>query len=159
MTTRYLTLATTALLVACTLSSPANAQGQRFRSGELVCDGGPSVGLILGSSQNLRCVFRSAHTGRRYTYSGRMSRLGIDLGITSGSRLVWVVLAANTARVNRNSLAGTYVGAAGDASFGVGAGANVLIGGFNRSITLQPLSVQGQTGLNLAVGVASLTLR
>jgi hypothetical protein len=150
------------LLVLCTafvMHSPAEAQGARFRSGELVCDGGRSVGLIIGSNQNLRCVFRSVQTGRRYVYTGRMRRLGLDLGVTSGSRLMWAVLAANTTRVKRATLAGTYVGAAGDASFGLGAGANVLVGGFNRSIALQPLSIQGQVGVNVAVGVASLTLR
>lgn len=152
-------LASTALLFAAFLASPADAQGRRFRSGELVCDGDRSIGLIIGSNQNLRCVFRSHQTGRRYIYSGRMSRLGVDLGFTAGSRFLWAVLSANTPRVKRSTLAGTYVGASGDASFGIGAGANVLIGGFNRSITLQPLSIQGQAGVNLAVGVARLTLR
>ena len=140
-------------------STPTIAQTQRIRVGELTCDGGPSVGLIVGSRQNLRCTFRSNSTGRWYSYSGRISRLGLDLGITSGSRLLWVVFSAPTTRVQRNTLAGTYVGASGDVSLGIGGGANVLIGGFNRSISLQPLSVQGQVGINLAVGVASLSLR
>lgn len=159
MMTRRLALASTILVFAAFLATPADAQGRRFRSGELVCDGDSSIGLIVGSSQNLRCVFRSHQTGRRYIYSGRMSRVGLDLGFTAGSRFLWAVLSANTPRVKRSTLAGTYVGASGDASFGIGAGANVLIGGFNRSITLQPLSIQGQAGVNLAVGVARLTLR
>ena len=135
-------------------ASNANAQESRARAGELVCQGGPSVGLIVGSSQRLN----SFETGRRYTYSGSMRRVGLDVGVTSGSRLLWLVFSAQS-RVKRNSLAGRYVGASGDASFGFGLGANVLIGGRNRSVTLQPLSIQGQTGLNLAVGVSSLTLR
>lgn len=139
-------------------ASHANAQESRARAGELVCRGGPSVGLIVGSNQRLSCTFRSFETGRRYTYSGSMRRIGLDIGVTSGSRLLWVVFSAQS-RVKRNSLAGRYVGASGDASFGFGLGANILIGGRNRSITLQPLSVQGQTGVNLAVGVSSLTLR
>ena len=139
-------------------ASNANAQESRARAGELVCQGGPSVGLIVGSSQRLNCTFRSFETGRRYTYSGSMRRVGLDVGVTSGSRLLWLVFSAQS-RVKRNSLAGRYVGASGDASFGFGLGANVLIGGRNRSVTLQPLSIQGQTGLNLAVGVSSLTLR
>jgi hypothetical protein len=88
-----------------------------------------------------------------------MRRVGFDIGITSASRLLWVVFSARSARLKRSTLAGNYVGASGDASFGFGAGANVLIGGFNRSISLQPLSIQGQTGVNLAIGVSNLTLR
>lgn len=138
--------------------SHANAQESRARAGELVCRGGPSVGLIVGSSQRLSCTFRSFETGRRYTYSGTMNRIGLDVGVTRESRLLWLVFSAQS-RVHRNTLAGRYVGASGDASFGFGLGANILIGGRNRSVTLQPLSVQGQTGVNLAVGVSSLTLR
>lgn len=139
-------------------ASHANAQESRAQAGELVCRGGPSVGLIVGSSQRLSCTFRSFETGRRYTYSGTMSRVGLDIGVTSGSRLLWLVFSAQS-RVKRNTLAGRYVGASGDASFGFGLGANILIGGRNRSISLQPLSIQGQTGVNLAVGVSRLTLR
>lgn len=139
-------------------ASQANAQESRARAGELVCRGGPSVGLIVGSSQRLSCTFRSFETGRRYMYSGTMSRVGLDIGVTSGSRLLWLVFSAQS-RVKRNTLAGRYVGASGDASFGFGLGANILIGGRNRSISLQPLSIQGQTGVNLAVGVSRLTLR
>jgi hypothetical protein len=35
----------------------------------------------------------------------------------------------------------------------------VLVGGSDRTVALQPVSVTGQTGLNLAVGVAELILR
>lgn len=139
-------------------ASQANAQESRARAGELACRGGPSVGLIVGSSQRLRCTFRSFETGQRYTYSGTMSRVGLDIGVTSGSSLLWLVFSAQS-RVKRNTLAGRYVGASGDASFGFGLGANILIGGRNRSISLQPLSIQVQTGVNLAVGVSRLTLR
>jgi hypothetical protein len=88
-----------------------------------------------------------------------MRRLGLDIGITAASRSLWLVFSIRPTRVKRSTLAGDYVGASGDASFGIGAGANVLIGGLNRSITLQPLSIQGQTGVNLAIGVSRLTLR
>lgn len=140
-------------------ASHANAQGSRGRAGELVCRGGPSVGLIVGSSQRLSCTFRSFQSGRRYMYSGVMRRVGLDIGITRASRLLWVVFSAQSSRIKRSTLAGNYIGASGDASFGLGAGANVLVGGFNRSISLQPLSIQGQAGVNLAVGVSGLTLR
>ena len=140
------------------LSAPAFAQAQPVRVGGLTCDTGPRVGLVLGSRQQLRCVFRSNATGRNYTYTGTIGRIGLDLGVTAGGRLLWAVFAP-TSHVGRGTLRGTYVGASGNASFGIGLGANVLIGGSNRTISLQPLSVEGQIGINLAAGVARLTLR
>jgi hypothetical protein len=89
---------------------------------------------------------------------GTIGRIGLDLGVTAGGRLLWAVFAP-TSHVGRGTLRGTYVGASGNASFGLGLGANVLIGGSNRTISLQPLSVEGQIGINLAAGVARLTLR
>jgi Protein of unknown function (DUF992) len=150
------------LVISCTfmaaLSRPAFAQAQPVRVGGLTCNTGPRVGLIVGSRQNLRCVFQSSATGLRYDYTGTIGRLGLDVGITGGGRLFWGVFAP-TSHVGRGTLRGTYVGASGNASFGVGLGANVLIGGSHRTISLQPLSVEGQVGVNLAVGVARLTLR
>ena len=70
--------------------------------------------------------------------------------------MVWAVYAATSG--GPAALAGTYAGASAEASVGAGLGANVLVGGSNRTIALQPLSVQGQTGVNLAVGVTGLTL-
>ena len=96
--------------------------------------------------------------GRSYTYRGTIGRLGLDVGITGGGRLFWAVFAP-TSHVGYGVLRGTYVGASGNASFGLGLGANVLVGGSNRTISLQPLSVEGQFGINLALGVARLTLR
>jgi hypothetical protein len=116
------------------------------------------VGLLVGSRQNLRCVFRSNATGRHYSYTGTISRIGLDVGITGGGRLFWGVFAP-TSHVGYGVLRGTYVGASGNASFGLGLGANVLVGGSHRTISLQPLSVEGQIGVNLALGVARLTLR
>lgn len=139
-------------------AAPAFAQAQPVRVGGLTCDSGPRVGLIVGSRQHLRCVFRSNATGRHYTYSGTIGRLGLDVGVTGGGRLFWGVFAPTT-HVGKGTLRGNYVGASGSASFGLGLGANVLIGGSNRTISLQPLSVEGQVGVNLAVGVARLTLR
>ena len=94
----------------------------------------------------------------RYTYTGTIGRLGLDVGITGGGRLFWGVFAP-TSHVGYGVLRGTYVGASGNASLGLGLGANVLVGGSNRTISLQPLSVEGQIGINLALGVARLTLR
>ena len=87
-----------------------------------------------------------------------ISRLGLDLGVKEGGRLYWAVL-ADSARRPPRSLAGDYVGASGQAAFGIGAGANVLVGGSDRSISLQPVSLSAQSGVNVAAGVANLSLR
>ena len=142
----------TALLAASVL--PASAQ--RAQVGELICNVAPSYGVIVGSQQQLRCGFRRAR-GRTEGYRGTITRVGLDIGFKNGGRLVWAVLADGPTR--RRALAGDYVGASGDITFGVGVGANALAGGFGRSIVLNPLSVQGQTGANLALGVAGLALR
>ena len=136
--------------------SPSAAQQSGTKTGMLSCATSASVGLIIGSRQRMRCQF-TPNGGRPEFYSGTITRLGLDLGITAGGAMAWAVLAP-TNQIGRGALAGTYVGASGDVSVGVGVGANVLIGGSNRTITLQPLSVEGQVGVNLALGVAGLRL-
>ena len=90
-------------------------------------------------------------------YSSTITKLGLDLGATTGGVIVWLVYAPTSLRVGE--LAGTYAGATAEGTIGVGLGANVLVGGSNQTIALQPVSVQGQVGLNLAVGFAELQLR
>ena len=107
------------------------------------------VGLIVGSRQRMRCRFVSASDHRIERYSGTVTRLGLDLGITVGRVMRWSML-TRTRRVGRGVLAGHYVGASADASVGVGIGAKVLIGGSRRTTILQPLSVSGRVGVNLA---------
>ena len=142
--------------LAILFATPALAQAQPVRVGGLTCDTGPRVGLLVGSRQRMSCVFRS-NTGQQYHYRGRITRLGMDVGITAGGRLFWGVFAPTT-HIGPGTLRGTYVGAGGSASFRLGLGANVLVGGSHRTISLQPLSVEGQLGVNLALGVAGLTL-
>ena len=137
----------------------ANAQARLpFRVGGLTCNTGPRVGLVLGSRQDMRCVFVASATGQQYVYTGTIRRLGVDIGVTRGGTLFWAVFARNS-QIGRGTLRGSYVGASGNVAVGLGLGAKVLIGGSRRTITLQPLSIEGQIGLNLAVGVANLTLR
>ena len=140
------------------IAMPDLAQAQSFRTGGLTCSTSARVGLVVGSRQNMQCVFRSNTSGQQYDYRGNISRLGLDLGITGGGRLFWAVFAP-TSRVRRGTLVGNYVGASGNVALGVGLGANVLVGGSHRTISLQPLSVEGQVGVNLAVGVSRLSLR
>jgi hypothetical protein len=146
-----------AFVIVLVASVTAQAQ-QPVRVGGLTCSTGPRVGLVLGSRQDMRCVFRESGTGRQYTYTGTIRRLGLDVGITRGGTLFWAVFARNS-QIGRGTLRGNYVGASGNVAVGLGLGAKVLIGGSRRTITLQPLSVEGQIGINLALGVANLTLR
>jgi hypothetical protein len=103
----------------------------------------------------MECVFRRG-SGKRETYVGRVTKLGIDIGVTSETRIAWAVIAPG--EVKRGALEGGYAGASAEATAGVGLGANVLVGGFEDSITLQPVSIQGQTGLNVAAGITGLRL-
>ena len=144
-------------VVAVLLAIPSTARAERFRVGRLLCFSEPRVGLVLGSTQALRCVFNGLRPPRQYTYEGRIRRVGLDLGVTSAGTLSWAVF-ARTSRIGAGTLRGSYVGASGNFAFGPGLGANVLIGGSRRSIVLQPISIERSIGLNLAAGVTHLTL-
>ena len=136
----------------------ANAQQmQRVQVGVLECRGGASIGFVVGSVTNLGCVLR-AEGMPEDRYVATIRKVGLDLGITQESALVWGVFAP-VARLGPGALSGDYAGAHGSASLGVGAGGNALFGGSANSIALQPLSVQGQIGLNIAAGLESLELR
>jgi hypothetical protein len=113
--------------------------------------------MIVASQKDLLCRFTpSARGWRGESYAGSIRRVGLDLGATSGGSLLWAVYAPTSAA--RYALAGTYGGASAEATVGAGLGANALVGGNNRTVTLQPLSVQGQTGVSVAAGVAGLEL-
>jgi len=134
---------------------PADAQPARIQVGSLNCSLSASIGLVLGSQRNVSCLLHSDNAPDE-PYSGTMTRIGLDIGATSGGRIVWAVFAGTNRFVGM--LDGTYVGATAEASIAIGLGANVLVGGSNRSVALQPVSVQGQVGLNIAAGVSRLYL-
>jgi hypothetical protein len=148
-----------AAITAVTLSTGAFAQQpmQPVQVGILECRGGASIGFVIGSVTNLGCVLR-AEGMPEDRYVATVRKVGLDLGITQESALAWGVFAP-VARLGPGDLSGNYVGAQGSASVGVGLGGNVLVGGSANSIALQPLSVQGQIGLNVAAGLESLELR
>jgi hypothetical protein len=125
-----------------------------IKIGSLTCDVAGGIGMILGSSKKVACQFNGPH-GVEF-YSGVINKFGLDIGVTGHQVMSWVVFAPG--KVGPGSLSGTYVGATAEATAAIGAGANVLIGGFNKSLTLQPVSVSAQTGLNVAAGVAELVL-
>ena len=137
-------LAVSLLGVAAGLSTGAQAQGG-VRVGTLTCNVASGWGFVFGSSKALHCTFATA-PGRAEFYAGTINKFGVDIGYTQGGVLIWAVFAP-TANLGPGALNGNYVGATGSATVGVGAGANVLIGGSNSTISLQPLSVEGNTCL------------
>jgi hypothetical protein len=145
-------------IAATLLASSAYAQQpmNRVRVGVLECRGGASIGFIVGSVTNLGCVLRVEGVPED-RYIATIRKVGLDLGITAETALAWGVFAPVT-RLAPGDLTGTYAGAQGSASLGVGVGGNVLVGGSNNTIALQPLSVQGQVGINIAAGLESLEL-
>ena len=148
-----------ALVVAGFLAS-ANAQaetGGGVKAGVLTCDVESGWGIVFGSTRELRCNYRSGK-GSVERYSGHISKFGVDIGYTQGGVIVWAVFAP-TSDLAPGALAGGYGGATAEATVGVGAGVNALIGGFNKSVSLQPVSIEGTTGLNVAAGIAEMTLR
>jgi hypothetical protein len=146
------------LATAAALPAPSMAQGPaRARAGTLTCDISGGMGMIIGSKKEVSCIFTPSQRGPREVYVGSINKFGLDLGATSGGQMVWAVFAPTSRR--HGALAGRYGGATAEATVGAGVGANVLVGGSNRTVTLQPLSVQGQEGLNVAAGVAELELR
>jgi hypothetical protein len=146
-----------AALTASVAAMPsANAQ-ERVKVGGLRCEVAGGLGLIITSSKEMTCVFTSAR-GFSERYSGVIRKFGLDIGATNAGVLAWDVFAP-TEGPHRHALAGEYVGVDASATVGAGLGANALVGGSGRSFALQPLSVEMQSGLALAAGVASLTLR
>ena len=144
-------------LVASAIGAHAQQPIHRVQVGVLECRGGASVGFIVGSVTNLGCVLRVEGLPED-RYVATIRKVGLDLGITEETSLAWGVYAP-VARLGPGDLSGNYAGAQGSATLGVGIGGNVLVGGSNNSIALQPLSVQGQVGLNVAAGLESLELR
>jgi len=151
-------LAALAVVAVVALPAPSMAQGrERTKVGSLTCDISAGIGLIITSKKELTCMFTPSQPGPREVYTGSITKFGLDLGATAGGEMIWAVYAPTNRRLG--ALAGHYGGASAEATVGAGVGANVLIGGSNRTVTLQPVSVQGQTGLNVAAGVAEIELR
>jgi hypothetical protein len=150
-------LAGAAILAAFALPTPGMAAPEHAKVGTLTCDISAGIGLIITSKKDVTCMFTPTAPGPKEVYVGTITKFGLDVGATAGGQMVWAVDAPTTRRFG--ALAGTYTGATGEATVGAGVGANVLVGGSDRTVSLQPLSVQGQAGLNVAAGVAELRLR
>jgi Protein of unknown function (DUF992) len=126
------------------------------KTGYLTCHEAGGWGFIIGSSHSIHCTYTSSKHRTEY-YTGTISKFGADIGYLQSAVILWAV-AAPTTDLNPGALAGDYAGAQASVALGVGGGANVLLGGFHKSIALQPVSVEGQNGLNVAAGIAAMSL-
>jgi len=135
----------------------ANAQ-QSVQAGILECQGAEYVGAVLGSNSELECIFHNDNGGPAEPYIAHVSRIGLDIGVTAQTGLAWAVNAP-TVRLGHGALAGRYSGVGANATVGLGIGANLLVGGSANAISLQPLSLQGQTGLSAVAGIIDVDLR
>jgi len=157
---KFTLLATTAAVSLLAISAVTPAQAQNVELGLLTCDIEGGVGLILGSKKDLTCVFEYANKRNPDDlYTGAVKKLGLDIGVTARSIVKWLVLGANVDAAAPGSLHGDYVGVSATASVGLGVGANALIGGSDDGIILQPFSIEGSEGVNLAVGFSKFELR
>jgi hypothetical protein len=162
---RYIWLVT---LILASLAARADAQtpapapvpspGGWTQVGVLTCKLNPSIGFIIAGHQSMQCNYVPAGSGPPQAYEGAINTVGLDIGVTAGGVLTWTVFAP-TQGAPAGALAGEYIGASGDIGLGLGAGANVLVGGSGRTFALQPLSLEGSIAVNIALGVSMLKLR
>jgi hypothetical protein len=153
---RSTAIAVAAALVAA--GAPARADEGGVKAGYLKCRVAAGVSFFVGSSRDLSCTYTTEGAQRVDRYVGEIKRFGLDIGFQDGGTILWGVIAP-TKDVGPGALAGDYAGATAAVAAGYGGGANVLIGGGAKSIALQPLSVQGIEGMNLAAGIGVLSLR
>ncbi|HEY4263825.1 MAG TPA: DUF992 domain-containing protein [Micropepsaceae bacterium] len=144
-----------AILAAASWLAPAQAAGVKI--GVLTCNVDSGWGYILGSSKDVRCNY-VPNKGFGEHYVGSVSKVGVDIGYTKGGVLIWDVIAPSS-DMKPGALEGNYGGVSASATVGIGAGANVLLGGFDKSVALQPISIEGNTGLNVAAGIGALDLK
>jgi len=149
-------LACLAVVGAFGLTVPAKADPGGVKIGTLSCNERGGWGYILGSSRHVRCTFSSGDRTERY--DGSITKVGVDLGYQHSGTLVWAVIAPHSSEAH-GALSGHYAGATASATVGVGLGVNALVGGLDRSIALQPISVEGTTGVDVAGGIGAMNLR
>lgn len=144
------------LLLAMTSVRPVDADSTT-QTGLLTCQVASGFGYIIGSSRTVQCVYRPTE-GLNEHYSGTISKVGLDLGYLAPMFMAWAVVAPTSAP-GPGALAGRYFGGTVQAAVGIGAGVNVLVGGFQKSVTLQPVSIEGETGVYVGGGIAALNLQ
>lgn len=145
-------------IAAALLLTPAAMAQSATKIGTLTCDVSGGVGLVVVEKQTMTCQFKPDNGGAINAYTGKIETFGLALGGLEKSHLIWGVIAQTNDAPAMGALAGKYVGASADAAFGPGLGANVLVGGSGNAFALQPISVEGEIGVNIAAGVTELTL-
>jgi hypothetical protein len=144
-----------AAIASLAIAGSASAEPSGVNAGVLSCNVSGGWGFIFGSSKDMDCTF-SPTSGDPQRYTGTINKYGVEVGYTRGGVMLWAVFAPGS--LAPGALAGNYGGVTAGAAVGIGAAAHALVGGSNNSVTLQPLSIEGQTGLNVAAGVAGVTL-
>lgn len=135
----------------------ATAVSNAAEVGALECSIDPGMGWVIGSQKTMQCRF-TAHDGSiSEPYEGTVTKIGIDIGVTGRSTILWNVVAPTSA-MRPGALAGTYAGVSAEATAVAGVGANVLVGGSSQTISLQPVSIGSQTGVNIAAGIGAIRL-
>jgi hypothetical protein len=153
-----LILGAAAAVAALAVAGTANAAPHGVKIGSLTCNVASGWGFVFGSSKDLHCTFHGNDSHHNEHYTGAISKFGVDIGYTEGGVLVWGVFAPSS-DIRPGALEGEYAGATASATVGVGLGANVLVGGLDKSIALQPVSFEGNKGLNVAAGIGSIRLK
>ena len=154
---QYLVIVLAAFAVMGAVPKEAPAQSWT-QAGVLSCRLNPSIGFVIFGHKSMECTFKQNGPYPPQAYEGAINTVGLDIGITGPGGLAWAVFAP-TLGIANGALSGEYVGVSGDIGIGLGAGANVLLGGSNRTIALQPLSLEGSVALNVVAGVSQLQLR
>jgi len=157
MKTFHLMLGAAVTAASLAIASTAIAAPAGIKVGTLTCNVAGGMGFVFGSTKDLACSYEPTKAPAEH-YDGTISKWGVDIGYTGKGRLIWAVFAP-TSDVRPGAIQGEYAGASAQANIGVGLGANVLIGGLDKSIALQPVSVEGSTGLNVAAGIGSISLK
>jgi hypothetical protein len=145
-----------AIAAATAVSAPEPAAAANVHAGSLTCDISAGIGMIIGSKREVDCTFTPSSPGHVEHYRGAITKIGVDIGVLKGGTLIWYVYAP--ANHPDGALQGNYSGVAANATVGLGLGANALVGGLEGSVALQPLSVEGTSGLNVAAGIANMKL-
>jgi hypothetical protein len=143
-------------LLAVVTTSPSAQARSGMNLGTLTCTVAGGMGFVFGSSKELTCLF-TRNNGVAERYTGTIKKFGVDIGFTKEAQMVWLVFSPGD--IGTGAVAGAYAGGTASATVGVGAGANVLLGGSNKQVSLQPVSVEGSVGLNVAAGIGEVELR
>lgn len=152
---RLLTI--TSMFASLLLMAGSALAAKSVNLGILACDMSKGIGFIVVEKQMMICEFRPAK-GPKEVYEGRVTDYGIEIGKINQGHLVWGVFAAALTDMKPGALEGRYLGVDASVAVGLGVGANALMGGTGKGFILQPLSVEGQIGVNVAAGVRTVTL-